>query len=182
MPSWIRIRIRIWPSFPCWGWRNGFLLQDGGGRGEKEHDGGPRHQGRGPPRHGTGMEVTEIYNFGGNLWFCQLSSHSWGLFTRAQVFKTIGPSLLISLAQRTPSFDTNMLPKVVFNIKVFVKFKISNNSKQNMDETDSKQPKIHRKILTSLWILKISRANQKSLDFCQIFGISNKKSLASAWI
>ncbi len=36
-----------------------FLLQDGGGRSEKEHDGGPRHQGRGPPRHGAGMEVTE---------------------------------------------------------------------------------------------------------------------------
>ncbi len=38
-----------------------------------------------------------------------------------------------------------MLPKVVFNKTVFVKFKISINSKQNMDETDSKQPKIHRK-------------------------------------
>jgi hypothetical protein len=39
-----------------------------------------------------------------------------------------------------------MLPKVVFNKTVFVKFKISNNSKQHMDETDSKQPKIYRKI------------------------------------
>ncbi len=47
-----------------------------------------------------------------------------------------------------------------------------------MDETDSKQPEIHRKIHTSLWILKISRKNsadQKSRDFCQIFVISNKK-------
>jgi hypothetical protein len=50
------------------------------------------------------------------------------------------------LAHKTPSYDTNVLPKVVFNIKVFVKFKISINSKENMDETDSKQPKIHRKI------------------------------------
>jgi hypothetical protein len=42
---------------------------------------------------------------------------------------------------------------------VFVKFKISNNLKQNIDETDTKQQKIHRKIHTSLWILKISRNN-----------------------
>jgi hypothetical protein len=41
-----------------------------------------------------------------------------------------------------------MLPKVlvVFDKTVFVKFKISINLKQNIDETDSKQPKIHRKI------------------------------------
>jgi hypothetical protein len=31
------------------------------------------------------------------------------------------------------------------------------NFKQNIDETQSKQPKIHMKIHTSLWILKISR-------------------------
>jgi hypothetical protein len=31
-----------------------------------------------------------------------------------------------------------MHPKVVFDNTVFVKFKISNNSKQNIDETDSK--------------------------------------------
>jgi hypothetical protein len=45
----------------------------------------------------------------------------------------------------------------------FVKFKISNNFKRNIDETHSKQPKIHRKTHTSLWILKITRkkfANQ----------------------
>jgi hypothetical protein len=34
-----------------------------------------------------------------------------------------------------------MLPKVVFDKTEFVKFKISNNFKQNIDETDSKQPK-----------------------------------------
>ncbi len=33
---------------------------------------------------------------------------------------------------------------------VFVKFKISNNFKQNIDETYSKQPKTHSKIHTSL--------------------------------
>jgi hypothetical protein len=39
-----------------------------------------------------------------------------------------------------------MLAKVVFDKKaVFVKF----NFKQNIDEPDSKQPKIHRKIHTS---------------------------------
>ncbi len=64
-----------------------------------------------------------------------------------------------------------MLPKVVSDKTAFVKFKISNNLNQNIDETDSKHPKIHR-------ILKISRkksANQKSKDFCNIFVISNKK-------
>jgi hypothetical protein len=53
--------------------------------------------------------------------------------------------------------------------------------KKTIDETDPKKPKIHMKIYTSLWILKISRkkiANQKSRDFCQIFVISNKNSIA----
>jgi hypothetical protein len=70
-----------------------------------------------------------------------------------------------SLAHKTPSYDSNMLPKVVFDKTAFVKFKICNNFNQNIDETDLKQPKIHRKIHTSQWILKISRkksANQKS--------------------
>jgi hypothetical protein len=35
-----------------------------------------------------------------------------------------------------------MLPKV-FDRTVFVKFKISNNFEQNIDETNLKQPKIH---------------------------------------
>jgi hypothetical protein len=45
----------------------------------------------------------------------------------------------------------------------FVKFKISNNFKQNIDQTHSKQPKIRRKIHTSLWILeKSKKKNPKS--------------------
>jgi hypothetical protein len=68
-----------------------------------------------------------------------------------------------------------MPPTIVFDKTKFVKFKISNNLKQNIDEKNSKQPKIH----TSLWILKIWRkkksANQKSQYFLQIFVISNKK-------
>ncbi len=45
----------------------------------------------------------------------------------------------------------------------FVKFKISNNFKQSIDETHSKQPKILRKIHTSLWILENSKKkNPKS--------------------
>jgi hypothetical protein len=52
-----------------------------------------------------------------------------------------------------------MLLKVVFDKTAIVKFKISNNSKQNIDETHSKQLKIHRKIHTSQWVLKISRKN-----------------------
>jgi hypothetical protein len=69
-----------------------------------------------------------------------------------------------------PSRDTKMHLKVVFDKTSFVKFKISNNFTQNIDETHAKQPKIHRKIHTSLWIIKISRkksANQRSQDFCQ---------------
>jgi hypothetical protein len=49
------------------------------------------------------------------------------------------------LVHKTPSDDTNMLLKVIFYKTEFVKFKISNNFKQNIDETDSKQPEIHRK-------------------------------------
>jgi hypothetical protein len=78
-------------------------------------------------------------------------------FAWVWIFKSIGSSLWISLAHKTPSYDTNMLPKVVFDKTAFVKFKISNTFKQNIDETDLKQPKTHRKIHTSLWILKISR-------------------------
>jgi hypothetical protein len=50
-----------------------------------------------------------------------------------------------------------MLLKVVCDKTAFVKFEISNNFKQKIDETHSKQPKIHRKIHTSLWIFRISR-------------------------
>jgi hypothetical protein len=42
---------------------------------------------------------------------------------------------------------------VVFDKTAFVKFNVSNNFKQNIDETHSKQLKIHWKIHTSLWIL-----------------------------
>ncbi len=76
---------------------------------------------------------------------------------------------------KTPSYDTKLLLKVVFDKTAFVKLKISNNFNQNIDETHSKQPKIHRKIHTSLWILKVSRkksSNQTSWDFCQKFVIS----------
>ncbi len=72
-----------------------------------------------------------------------------------------------------------MLPKLVFDKTAIVKFKISNKFKENFDETDSKQPKIHKKIHTSLWIFKISlkkSANQRSRDFCQILVSYKKKS------
>jgi hypothetical protein len=59
-----------------------------------------------------------------------------------------------------------MLPKVVFNKTAFVKLKISNNLKQkNIDGTDLKQPKIHRNIHTSLWILKILRKKSANKSF-----------------
>ncbi len=70
------------------------------------------------------------------------------------------------------SYDTKMLLKVIFDKTAFVKFKISNNFDHNIDERvrHSKQPKIHRKIHTSLWILKISRkkyANQSLETFAK---------------
>jgi hypothetical protein len=73
-----------------------------------------------------------------------------------------------------------MLLKVFFNEKAFLKFKISNNFKQNIDKIETKQPKIQGKIHTSLWITKISRKksmNQKSQDFSQMFVISKKKTV-----
>jgi hypothetical protein len=39
------------------------------------------------------------------------------------------------LAHKTPSYDTKMLLKVVFDKTAFAKFKISNNFKQIVDET-----------------------------------------------
>jgi len=71
-----------------------------------------------------------------------------------------------------------MLLKVTFDKTAFVKFKISKKiTLKKIDETHSKQPKIHRKIHTSLWILKISRKqsmNQKSRKVCQMSVISKK--------
>ncbi len=103
---------------------------------------------------------------------CQLSSHSRGLLSKLLIFKCTGPSLWISWAHKTPSYNTKCF------WRSFVKFMIINNFKQNIDETYSKQPKIHRNIHTSLWILKISRkksANQKSRDFWQMFVIPKRK-------
>jgi hypothetical protein len=87
------------------------------------------------------MEVLEIILAKIYSRFCQLSSHSRGFVLLGyRLFKSIGPSLLISLVHKTPFDGINMLPKVVFDKTAFVKFKISNNFKQTIDETDSKQP------------------------------------------
>jgi hypothetical protein len=92
------------------------------------------------------MVVTEII-LAKIYRFCQLSSHSRWFFARIWNLKSIGPSLWISLAHKTPSYDTNMLPKEVFDKTVFVKFKISNNFNQNIDEAQSKKPKITGKFI-----------------------------------
>ena len=114
------------------------------------------------------MEVTEII-LAKIYRFCQLSSHSRRLF--AMIYcRLLNPQSLayefLSLAHKTPSYDKNMLPKIVYDKTDFVRFKISDNFKQNINKADSKQPKIHRKIHTSLWILKISRKKPltKSLE------------------
>jgi hypothetical protein len=68
-----------------------------------------------------------------------------------------------------------MLSKEVF---IEAKFKRVNIcTKRNIDETNLKQPKVYRKIYTSLWILNLSSkksVSQKSQDFCQIFVIYKK--------
>jgi len=46
----------------------------------------------------------------------------------------------IFLAHKTPSYDTKMLLRIVFDKTEFVEFKTSNSLKQNMDETHSKNP------------------------------------------
>jgi hypothetical protein len=141
----------------------------------------------------TEMEVTEIILTKVSR-LCQLSSHSRRFLARLQIFKSIGPRLWIYFfwggghgehAHKTPSYDTKMLLKVVFDKTLFVKFKISNNFKQNVNKTHLKQPKIQRKIHTSLGIFKISRkksANQKSRDFCQMFVTSKKIPYPRVWI
>jgi hypothetical protein len=78
------------------------------------------------------MEVTEII-LAKIYRFYQPSSHSRGFFARVKIFNSIGPSLWISVAHKTPSYD--ILPKVAFDKTAFVKFK------QNIDETDLKQTK-----------------------------------------
>jgi len=73
-----------------------------------------------------------------------------------------------------------MLLKVVFDKTAFVKFKISNNFKQNIDETHSKQPKIHRKISHQSMNYKNVKKkirNQESQDYLKIFVISKKQTV-----
>ncbi len=57
--------------------------------------------------------------------------------------------------------------KAIFDKTAFVKFMISNNFKQNIDETHSKQTKIHRKIHTAYGFLKpkVSRLLPKVCEF-----------------
>jgi hypothetical protein len=78
-----------------------------------------------------------------------------------------------------------MLLKAVFDKTAFVKFNISNNFNQNIDETHSKQPKLHRIFHNSQWISKIASkisATQKPRDFCQMLVISKKETIPRVWI
>jgi hypothetical protein len=95
---------------------------------------------------------------------CQLSGHSHGFLSKLETFKSIGSSLWISMAHKTPSYDAKMLLKDVFDKLALVKFQINNNFTQNIDETHSKQPKIHKEIQSSLWILKISRKKSRTTN------------------
>jgi hypothetical protein len=66
------------------------------------------------------------------------------------MFKSIGPSLWISFGGGGCLFFTLVHILLVASEgghkTSFVKFKISNNLKHNIDETHSKQPNIYRKI------------------------------------
>jgi hypothetical protein len=62
--------------------------------------------------------------------------------------------VLRQLSSHSRGFLSKMVLKVVFDKTAFVKFKISNTFKKNTDVTHSKQPRICRKIHTSLWICK----------------------------
>ncbi len=65
-----------------------------------------------------------------------------GFFLGYRFLNPLGPSLWISLTHKTPSNDRKTLLEVVFDKTAFVvNFKISNNFKQKIDETYSKQPK-----------------------------------------
>ncbi len=66
-------------------------------------------------------------NFGESLMTLSADKYkSHGFLSRLQIFKSIGPSLWISLAHKTPFYDTKMLLKVIFDKTAFVKVKISN--------------------------------------------------------
>jgi hypothetical protein len=67
----------------------------------------------------------------------------------------------ISLAHKTPSFDAKVLQKVVFDKTSFVKFKISNNFQQNIDETYSKQRKSIGKYIPAFGFEKSQKINRK---------------------
>ncbi len=120
------------------------------------------------------MEVTEII-LAEVSRLCQLSSHRRRFLSRLKIFKCLGPSRWTSLKHMPPSYDIKVLLKVVFDKTLLVKFKISNYFKQNIDETHSKQPKIHRKIHTGLWILKSQENIRKVLS--QMFVISKKRTI-----
>ncbi len=66
------------------------------------------------------MGVTEII-LAKESRLCQLSSHSRGFLSKLLIFKCIGPSLWISLVHKTPSHNTKMLLRVVFDKTAFVK-------------------------------------------------------------
>ncbi len=78
-----------------------------------------------------------------------------------------------------------MLLKVIFDKTALVKFKINNNFKQNIDETYSKQPKIHRKIHTTYGFLKSEEKNlrTKSLEtFAKCLWFPKRKPYHGVWI
>jgi hypothetical protein len=80
-------------------------------------------------------------------------------------------------------YYTKMLVKVVFDKTSFVKFKISNNFKQNIDEIMKHIPNNQKSIGKSIpayGFLKSQEkksANQKSRNFCQTLVISKKKTM-----
>ncbi len=92
------------------------------------------------------MEVTEII-LAKIYGFCQLSSQS----------------LWISLAHKTPSCDSNVLTKVVFDKTAFVNLKLVITLKKTViKQIENNQKSIENPYPTSLWILKMSRKSPRT--------------------
>ncbi len=72
------------------------------------------------------MKVTEIILAKILIDFVNCRVTVGFFFLGYRFLNTYGPGLLISLVHKAPSYDTNLLPKVVFDKTVFVKCKISN--------------------------------------------------------
>ncbi len=72
------------------------------------------------------------------------------------------------MVHKTPSYDTNMLPEVVFDKTAFVKL-VTNNFERNIDETDLKQSKNHKNSACGFLKSQEKNTRTKSFEILPIF-------------